>query len=410
MNKEYKNILINYLTTLASGVLPLIALPFFINKLGIFNWGIISTVLLILILSNMILDSGLAQVSLQYITRKELNDKLNTDKLSGVEYIYWSIACLYFAFASIIYICINNNFFSDISFGINNLKIIIYYSSFYFLVQFPSSYYKAYLSNSNDQLLINISTMMFSISRTLGLLIYINYDINIENYLFLQLLFYIIELVFRKFLMIIFYKNIFIPKLNIYIFIVLFKEIKSYYSGSILGIFISQSDKIFINYFYSIEIFGIYSAANSFSNGIGQLFTPVIQSYTPIILRTEHNSLERTIINKKLFKINAFLSFNIVIIYYFLCDILLKNYLTKYVSIVEFLNLLLIGVIFNSFYQIVHFNWLSDDNSKIIKKANIIGFIYTLISPIIILYYGPVAATFNTIIPCIISISLFFLI
>ena len=95
MNKDNKNILINYLTTLASGVLPLIALPFFIKELGLFNWGLISTVLLILILSNMILDSGLAQVSLQYITRIEFNDKLNTDKLCGVEYIYWSIAGIY---------------------------------------------------------------------------------------------------------------------------------------------------------------------------------------------------------------------------------------------------------------------------------------------------------------------------
>lgn len=398
-----KTIFWNYLGTATSIGLQLLVMPWYLSVLGSTLFGLIQLMLLIQTFSS-ILDSGISQVLVREVVtqfdKPIVGAKETAQLLFSFEriYLFFSSALLLFAF--LIPFSISRDLIDLVTTSAYTKKTALIYAIALFSVQFPGTLYRATLIGLNHQTSLSKSIFFFSILRHVGGGIIVYFFPSISSYFVWHFFTGLVETISRNRLA---WKYL---SFNLSTIRFSFSNIKSVFrSVSLisvavwLGAISTQLDRTILSQMVSIEEFGFYSLASSIALGLLQIIYPLIQAYTPILIKIKNNGPQfyRTSIHVFLIAFSlmlfAFLGFLFVgkqtLVFWLQNESVGTN-------VYQVLIVLLIGTLFNSLYSVGYLNWLIFDKVRMMVLTNALSIGFCILTtPLLIKYQGVLGAAFG---------------
>ncbi len=404
----------NYAGSVFSALTPIIALPFYLDSVGIKQWGLISFVSLLQSLFSM-LDAGNSQAltrdvadKYQFPIRSELNV---ASLLAGFERIYWAIAIIG-AFIIVLFANVITNYWIDTDGLPRNLGLIaVYGTAGLFLSQFPVSVYRSVLIGCERQVLANMISTVGVLFRHIGGVIVVLKWKSLEAYLLWHIFSMLLETILTSFIA---WRSL---KTNRAETVWSYSEIKQTLKMSaglsfsvMLGILTLQLDKLILSWLLPLEELGVYAIAATAAFGSLRLISPIFNAVLPRLVQLRNQEEKLIAFNKKFVLIISILVFVSAAVYitfgYEILEIWLHDS-SVVKSVYPLLSFLLIGTAMNAFYGVGYQNWLAKGKVKKVLIVNMTGLIISLPAMIVlILKYGSIGATFGWIFLNFIGLSM----
>ncbi len=384
-----KSITANYLGTIIALLIPLIAIPLYVDYLGDRAWGLVSTLLLIqsiLYLS----EAGIGQLSSVAFSRITKGNVDSFRVIKEYEVIYWLLPLGLLILTSLvatfsIWLNLVNKYTDD------EFALVTVGAGVLFFVQFPGAMYKSILMNNGRQLDYNRLLIFFTLSRHGVILLVVSWFPTVYVYLIFNVLFTLAETLARRARSFEGY-----TKTN---FVVSIYEVMRLYSRNLrpavvvlIGMLTTQIDKIMASFVLNPEQYGRYALASTVSQGILTITQPIIQGMSPQILQSNVYNDSRLQTTRKLLTylllINAVLLLGFFTIGKLVISIWLGSSLMS-IEVYSYLHLLVLGCVLNSIYHVFYYNFLADNSIRLIFKINVIGLLMSLtVTPLVISFFG----------------------
>jgi len=280
-----KNISANFAGTIWQALMNVLFIPLYIKFMGIESWGLVgifATLQGIFSLLDMglsgTLNRELARLSVLPEKEQEMRNLVRT-----LETIYWCIAL----FVGTIIIgsspFIATHWINAGSLNYETIQLALIYMGIITTLQMPAGFYSGGLMGLQKQIQLNSINVVMSTFRGAGaVLILWLFSPTIQTFFLWQIL----SSLFSVFILGYFLwrslpkhesKTVFQKQLLLRVW-----KFAAGISGiSILGVFLTQLDKIILSKMLSLELFGYYMLATVVAMSLGRLFTPVFYSIYP---------------------------------------------------------------------------------------------------------------------------------
>ncbi len=166
-----------------------------------------------------------------------------------------------------------------------------------------------------------------------------------------------------------------------------------------LGAITTQLDRSILSQMVSIEDFGLYSLASSIALGLLQLIYPVIQAYTPLLIKAKQDPTRFRQTNLHLFCSTFGLMLLIFVSFLFFGRSALAIWLQNAgasASVYQVLVILILGTLLNSLYNVGYLNWLIFDRVKTMVLTNVLSVCFCIFAtPLLIKEHGITGAAYG---------------
>jgi O-antigen/teichoic acid export membrane protein len=281
-----RNLLANFLGKGWLALVQLLFVPYYTKFLGIEAYGLVSFFTLLTVLGCLV-DSGLgthlsrelARFSALSFPSQEFRNLVRT-----TEVLFWSLSCF---LGAVIFFCatpIAQYWFKLNALDVKTVELSLRFMGLFFALQLPFSLYNNALQGLQRQVLPNILTAVLATFRAVGAVLVLKY-IDPSPVLFFawQALMALVHTAIIRFLLLISLpKSVSPPKFE-----------KKYllmgrvFAGqvtllTIIGVFLTYSDKIVLSKLLPLENFGYYSLSATLATGLYLVIHPIFSSYYPL--------------------------------------------------------------------------------------------------------------------------------
>ncbi|EMD0831362.1 O90/O127 family O-antigen flippase [Morganella morganii] len=348
----------------------LLLYPIYIKILGEEQWGLVSACISIQAML-MILDVGFSQIMPRDIA--QAHSKLDVNNIYQSYFLYYfTISILGGSLIFIFSNWLSENWFNAESY-ISELKMIIKIASLQFIFQFLNSVNSGFWNGIQNQKITNISQVSFftlkHISSLLLLMIYPSAIIYIICFTSITIIEFFTNFTYIKI------KNKLKVTLNRVIALETWNIVKnnsSFSLGVILGVCVSQLDKILFSQQLSIKEYGIYVVVAQLGLAFLQLQYPVMKAIIPAVSARGKDSLFNIISPKYIMLLAIFTLSPALFTSIYSYEILLLWTGNEYIAHIGHLALSLIclSVILNLPYGFIYANLLRKRKGFVILIVN----------------------------------------
>lgn len=369
-NKLVLNTVSNYIGVIWMGFGILLLYQIYIKILGEEQWGLVSACISIQAML-MILDVGFSQIMPRDIA--QAHSKLDVNNIYQSYFLYYfTISILGGSLIFIFSNWLSENWFNAESY-ISELKMIIKIASLQFIFQFLNSVNSGFWNGIQNQKITNISQVSFftlkHISSLLLLMIYPSAIIYIICFTSITIIEFFTNFTYIKI------KNKLKVTLNRVIALETWNIVKnnsSFSLGVILGVCVSQLDKILFSQQLSIKEYGIYVVVAQLGLAFLQLQYPVMKAIIPAVSARGKDSLFNIISPKYIMLLAIFTLSPALFTSIYSYEILLLWTGNEYIAHIGHLALSLIclSVILNLPYGFIYANLLRKRKGFVILIVN----------------------------------------
>ena len=298
-----KNLSVNLLSNLWQTLLLLILTPVYVKLLGIESYGLIgfytSWVAIIAII-----DTGISATMIREIAwrsaRSEENDSI-PNLVKTLEWSYWGII-LFFGFISFIMAWVyGGSWFNDSSLSSETIRDALLLMSIALVAQVPSGFYASGLIGLQQQSISATILALFGTVRGVGaVVVLVSISSDIRLFFVWQIVISLFQTIAMRYFM---YSKINTSSLVARFSYKMLHDVKEFAGKmvliTILGILVSQMDKMVLSRMVSMEMLGYYMLAWTVASGLMRVTTPLLQVISPYLTETvskgDSKELERKI-------------------------------------------------------------------------------------------------------------------
>ncbi|HFU0690753.1 TPA: O90/O127 family O-antigen flippase [Morganella morganii] len=356
----------------------LLLYPIYIKILGEEQWGLVSACISIQAML-MILDVGFSQIMPRDIAQAHC--KLDINNIYQSYFLYYLTisafgGCLIFIFSN----WLSENWFNAPNY-ISELKVIIKIASLQFIFQFLNNVNSGFWNGIQNQKTTNISQVSFftlkHISSLLLLMIYPSAITYIICFTSITIIEFFTNFTYIKI------KNKLKVALNSTVALETWDIVKnnsSFSLGVILGVCVSQLDKILFSQQLSIKEYGIYVVVAQLGLAFLQLQYPVMKAIIPAVSARGKDSLFNIISPKYIILLAIFTLSPALFTSIYSYEILLLWTKNEYIAHIGHLALSLIclSVVLNLPYGFIYANLLRKRKGFVILIANLTSILIML--------------------------------
>ena len=364
-------------------LLSIIAIPIYIAILGIDEWGIVAACVSLQIIANFV-DAGFSQIVPRWVARTAGNRIALREQLIVFGKIYFILALVIFAFIQLAANYLSHDWFDIDAPRADRLEIAIRIVGFQIFFQFLNNLPIGFWHGMQRQVTANLITCAFGTSKhilTMLVLVYLvplayAYAMCFAIIAFFELLVNSVSL--RKMLRS--EQNETHAAFNILIFL---REVSLLSAGVLVGLLVSQLDRIVLSRSVPIELFGIYSVTISVAMAFLQLQIPFTRAYFPILAGDYEKHGTITLVHcKKLFGLTVVAAVLPAVVLSFFASTILELWLGNN-DIVQKgaypLQLLLLAVAVNSLYGCIYQVIVASGRSHLVLKFNLVSLCVALL-------------------------------
>ncbi|CAA9891480.1 conserved membrane hypothetical protein [Candidatus Methylobacter favarea] len=398
-----KNIIANYIGTIATALAPILALPWYLEALGPEQFGLIGFVAMLQVLLGL-LDAGMSQALVREITIRMISPKAEQQRVAsllvGFEGIYWGFAFTAGCFIALIAGIITTHWLKLENLPSEVGKEAIYGAAAIFAAQFPGSVYRSVLVGAQAQVTLNIIMFFSSITRHFGGVIIVLYFPTLLTYLIWHASIAMLETLLRGKMA---WRTLNIKRSKIKWEL---KEMRppvqfimSMSGAALLGVLTVQMDRIVLSLMVTIEQFGYYTVAATVAVGMLQLIYPLVQAVLPRAIQLRADPIGLRCLSAKLAALIGLLAVLGALIFIAFGKWLLNFWLKSpaaVTAVYPILSVLLIGTILNAFYNVGYMNWIVHENCHSIMLVNSLALLLSVILiPWLVIWQGTIGAAFG---------------
>ena len=296
-----KNITANFAGSIWQALMSFIFIPLYIKFTGIESWGLIGIFVTLQAMSS-ILDLGMSNTLNREMARlSALKDREREMRnlVRTLEMLYWGIA----AFVGITIVSLSpfiaHHWIKASQLSPKTIEQAFLLMGIAIALQMPVGFYSGGLMGLQRQVLLNAINIVTNTLRGIGavLLLWL-VSPTIQAYFLWQIVVSIINILFLA----MFLKRRLSFAGNTAVFQKqLLKGIWRFAAGmsgiAILGVILTQMDKVILSRMLSLEMFGYYTLASSVAMSLGFIFTPVFSSiypqFTQLVITDDQEGLKR---------------------------------------------------------------------------------------------------------------------
>lgn len=325
-----KNIVANLLGSVWISIISFVFIPVYIKFLGVAAWGLIGIFSTLQIIFSL-LDMGLSTTLNREMARlSQANDNghIMRNLLKTLEYVYWSLAL--FIGVVIIFVSpfLSKYWINSDQLPVETVEQSLLLMGVIIALQLPIALYSGGFMGLQKQVLLSTINVLISTFRSIGsILILWLVSPTIHAFFLWQILSSVLNLSLMMFLL---WRNLPFSESKTVFDFRLLKGIWRFAAGmsgiSILGIILSQLDKIVLSKLISLEEFGYYMLANAIAMSLGRVIAPVFSGIYPKFtqLAAGNKQSELKDLYHKVSQLVAILIFPIaIILIFFSYDVLL---------------------------------------------------------------------------------------
>ena len=370
-NIEIVKVLFSLIARVWNMFLVFLLTPIYIKFLGIESYGLIGFFVLMQSLL-MVLEFGFP-LSLNRAIAKLRSKKIDINEISGTlksfEYLFIFIAIVVLCIVGIPLSIFHNSFINPESLTSSIVSVSVFLIILQISLRFPIIIYQAALTGFEKIVDLNILMIIFSTLRLAGSAVALaKFNFEIVSFFTFQVIVVFVELFVTRFYC--WSISNLRKRINFdFKFIISQKKfILTAFSISIVGIILSQIDKMIIVSNLSLQSFGEYSVMVLFGSAIIALGNPIGSVSFPAFSRLSESSQEDALVNKlgEYMPIASLILLPIGFFLIFFCDEVLRFYLEKPLSqeIVKLFPIYLLGAMFAAFIPLFNGFLLSSNNSR----------------------------------------------
>jgi len=398
-----KNILANYLGTGAVALVPILALPWYLEALGAKLFGLIAFITMLQAVLGLV-DAGMSQALVREITVRL--DSMGEGRyrtaalLFGFERIYWLFALCAGGATLLLADTIANHWLNLGGLPVESGRYAVYGAAAIFAAQFPGSVYRSLLVGAQAQVALNGIMLCGVLLRQVGGVIVVFTWATLPAYLIWHASIALLETLVRGWMA----WTTLNTRRNQTKWEA--KELSSIWrlvagmSGAAwLGALTVQMDKIVLSRMVSIEQFGFYMVAAAVATGALQIVYPLVQAVLPraIQLRGQPAALHQLGI-KLAWAICLLVGFGAVIFIAIgreLLDVWLGNPEAVAVAY-PVLGILLVGTGLNAFYNVGYIHWIVHEKIRRVLQVNALALVLSIVLiPFFVTWQGVTGAAFG---------------
>ncbi len=398
-----KNLIANTFAQIWNALLGIVFVPYYVKLLGTESYGLIGFFASFnFILS--FLDLGLnAMLSREFAKdHNKFNNKDLFTLFRTIEIIIFAIASIFVVFTTFFSHWIATSWLQLSSLKVDVVSICIQIMGWIIFSRLIEGVYKSVFFGLQNHVLINVINIIFTTSRSIGIFgILLWVSNSVLAYFIWQLINFIIPLLiyvaifYKKF-----FKEISVIKFNFQSLNGKWKFAGGMFFISILSLFLTQLDKIFLSKMIPLSEFGHYSIATSVSFIILFISYPIVNTYYPKLVQLYSND-SRLEFNHHFHRSSQLITFFSSILSFFLffyADEILRVWGLKHeivMSVNVVLKFLVLGNLFSALILIPYQVHLVAGKIKFNVYMNILS---VIIFPILYYlgskYYGIKGAAF----------------
>lgn len=280
-----RNIISNFVGNIWSAGISLIFIPVYIHFMGIEAYGLIGIFIIIQTLSSL-LDMGIGttinrEMARFSVSKNRIQETRNI--LRTLEYIYWLIGFLIVVIVLAAAPYISHKWVHGKHISPESIKQTILIMGVTTALQGVAGFYSGGLMGLQKQVLLNIVNILIVTLRSAGVVIVLWFiSSTIQAFFICQLFVSLLQVyILANFL----WHSL--PKSNLRPVFELkrLKEVYHFALGaggvSIMGVILTQIDKIILSKMLSLEVFGYYVLASTVAMGLYRLISPVFYAIYP---------------------------------------------------------------------------------------------------------------------------------
>lgn len=279
-----KNFIANLIGRSWGSVLSIILIPVYIRYLGVESYGLVGFYIALTSIFS-VFDLGIGSTLNREMAIRTVNSKDSNslkDLVRTLEIIYWIISISIGVIIIAIAPYISKNWIHAQHIPLNILINTIRLMGLSLIFQFPISLYQGGLMGLQKQVPLNIIFIITGTFRGIGVIFVFNFlSKEISSFFVWQLISNILAIFFLYIYLWKYIPRISKPRFQSKIL----NEIKSYAAvlsiNSLIGILLTQLDKIILSRTLSLELFSYYSIATTVSSVVWILATPVNSTVFP---------------------------------------------------------------------------------------------------------------------------------
>jgi O-antigen/teichoic acid export membrane protein len=376
-----RNIFANYVGSLVTATVPLIALPFLLRALGREYWGLVSfATLMVTVMA--VLNVGMSQSLVKEFGSRWSAGKAGRDAaavlLYGYERIYWALALVIALVAMPFAGLIVSHWLNAGSIPREIATGTVYCAVVLFFVQLPSALYGAVLSSLQEQVKQNWVRTVFTLIKGIGGVLIASQTHSVLSYLQ-----FLIIGTFAETLTLAYCSWSLMPQSRARLCWNA-KEVKSGLQFSaalsamvILGVLTTQIDKFYVSLKLPLEQLGYYSIGYSLAMGVLQLSYPIFTAALPRLVEIADGHAERRRMNMTLLGLAGAFILSGGCLYALIGRPLLAFWLGDVdlaMKVAAVLDWMLLANALNMVYNIGYINWISLGETRLLAIINVVSF------------------------------------
>lgn len=374
-----RNLIFNYTGSIFTSIVPIVAIPFYVNMLGVRGYGLVGFVILIQSILG-VLESGLAQTLVkEFIFCRVNNDNATASKILSSFELFYGLVSLFFACA----IYLSSDFLAGSWLNVSGEYLpdavsAIQVTAFLVMGALLGSLYRSALLSLDSHFSVNIiNSFAIILKHLIGILVVFQFKSTISLLVWFAS-FSVMETVVRRFWVFKKFKEAHLSIRSIGLTVIpILRSSASLVFATLIGALAVQSDKVISSSLLTIEQFGYFSIASTLSLGFLQLVYPIQTSSLPFIISSIGKPKELSQCNMRSARV---LSILFILAWFFLI-LLGKHVMLFWISDLDVTNtvyplllLLFVGTTLNAFCGIGLNNLLAFGRSGCIMLSNCAGF------------------------------------
>ena len=284
-NPLKKNITANFAGTVWQALMGVLFIPLYIKYMGIESWGLIGIFATLQGIFSL-LDLGLTGTLNREMARLSiLSDKVQEMRnlVRTLEIPYWIVAIFVGLVLMIVSPFITDHWINAGQLSPQTIKEALIYMGVIMAMQMPAGFYSGGLMGLQKQMLLNIINMSVSTLRGAGaVLILWKISPTIQAFFLWQIATSLLNVILLAYFL---WRNLPHGTGNVRFQKDLLRGVWKFAAGmsgiSILGVVLTQLDKIILTKMLTLEMFGYYMVASVVAMSLGRLYTPVFYSIYP---------------------------------------------------------------------------------------------------------------------------------
>jgi O-antigen/teichoic acid export membrane protein len=409
-----KNAIANYLGTGVVALAPLLALPWYLARLGPSQFGLVGFIATLQAVLGL-LDAGMSQalvreVALRFASSDQARYRTAT-LLLGFERLYWLFAVLVAGVTWRLADAIATHWIQLGALPIADGKLAVAGAAALFAVQFPGSIYRSVLVGTQAQAALSFLMAGAALVRHVGAVVALAFWPDLATYVVWHAVTALLETLLRRQLA---WRQLGVKKARVSCDIQDLQPVLQTAArmsvAVLLGALTVQMDKIVLSRMVSLEQFGYYTVASSAALGLLLLISPLVQAVLPRAVQLRDQPLALRQLNFKLLGLIAGMVIAVAAVFICCGRWLLMLWLhdARAVEVIHpLLSVLLLGTAMNAFYNVGYIHWLVLERVGRILLVNGLSVVLALVlTPLLVLWKGSLGATLGWVLINLIGLML----